>query len=89
MHFAPKAFAVHVDPTSLPAGLQFAAIKAFESSKPEKGWVLDVPVTVLKPEVRSDTFFHIEGIPGYINKLILVYSQCLVKTDGATFVVIE
>ncbi len=51
VHYAPKAFAVHVDPTSLPPGLHFAAIKGYESSKPEKGWVLDIPVTVLKPEV--------------------------------------
>ena len=31
----------------------------------------------------------LKGTPGYKNKLIQIDSQCLVKTNGATFILIE
>jgi tripeptidyl-peptidase-2 len=44
-----KSFTVAVDPRSLEAGAHFAEVLGFDSSCPERGPLLRLPVTVLVP----------------------------------------
>jgi tripeptidyl-peptidase-2 len=48
-----KTFNVEVDPTGLPEGLHTASIKAYSYHNPESGFLFQVPITVIKPEVVS------------------------------------
>ena len=54
--FMARGFSIKVDPSALPPGVHYTSVKAFDSACLEKGFVFEIPITVVKPEaVGSDT----------------------------------
>lgn len=46
----PRSFTVTIDSSYLPVGVHTTFIKAFDVSRPEKGPVFKIPITVIQPE---------------------------------------
>lgn len=46
----PRSFTVTIDTSYLPVGVHNTFIKAFDTSRPEKGPVFKIPITVIQPE---------------------------------------
>ncbi|KFB50300.1 AGAP004870-PA-like protein [Anopheles sinensis] len=49
--YSARKISVKVDPSGLSAGVYRASIKAFDSTCPEKGFLFEIPVTVVQPHV--------------------------------------
>uniref|UniRef100_A0A2R5LKX2 Tripeptidyl-peptidase 2 n=1 Tax=Ornithodoros turicata TaxID=34597 RepID=A0A2R5LKX2_9ACAR len=76
MHVA-RNVSIRVDPTGLPHGVHYTAVKALDVEKPEKGPVFEIPITVIKPKtVSAETCYEFVAKsvtlkPGIINREFL------------------
>lgn len=58
MCYSARSIAVRVVPTSLQPGVHQAYIRAYDSDNVNKGWLFEVPITVVQPvEVTADQMF--------------------------------
>ncbi len=74
-------FEVEVDPRGLPPGLHAAEIRIFEDGTTDRGPLVQIPVTVIRP--------HADGAANFSQELALTPGQVtrhfLVPPDGATW----
>uniref|UniRef100_A0ABD2WWK7 Tripeptidyl-peptidase 2 n=1 Tax=Trichogramma kaykai TaxID=54128 RepID=A0ABD2WWK7_9HYME len=54
MHM-PRAFAIRIDGTSLPEGVHFTSIRAYDVSNVDKGPLFRIPITVVQPSTIPKT----------------------------------
>ncbi|TPX35306.1 hypothetical protein SmJEL517_g02335 [Synchytrium microbalum] len=74
-----RTFAIKVDPTSLKPGLHVGRINGYDTSRPEAGVLVSIPVTIVKPisvDAQSPTkdgaffvrYLDLDFIPGTIER---------------------
>src|SRR5690606_17646998 len=49
-------FEVQVDPTGLPPGVHSGTVRAFDAERPQRGPLVEIPVTVVKPPEPENEF---------------------------------
>lgn len=54
----PRSFSVTLDVVHLEPGLHYTSIKAFDTTRPEKGPVFTIPITVIQPEEPIEPKFN-------------------------------
>lgn len=87
-----RGFEVRVEPSDLEPGVHFATIDAFDAADPERGPVVRVPVTVIRPErLRERLGTHADPrlrgevayVPGHVHRTFVAVPE------GATWADLE
>ena len=78
-----RTFAIQIEPSGLPAGLNVGFIHAYDSKDYSRGVLFEIPVTVAKPEKSESNVFEKSGLSFSAGKMSRFFFAIPAKASHA------